>query len=113
MPVVEFETRLEHGHYSALIGCEKQNDYGYIRVEPPFTPSENLLSLISDRGFRYEHEFSDEDCTAIVFYEENKEGDKNSPEEKLGIVLDATDLLLSIVGGVSDKVQYINKWENR
>lgn len=112
MPVFEIEGKLEHGHYSAIVGCEKGIDYGYIRIEPPFTPSEDIFSLIEDRGLKYEHEFTDEDCTAIVFYEDIT-GDKNSTEDNLEIVLDATDFLLSVLGGISDKVQFINKWTNQ
>jgi hypothetical protein len=112
MPVFEIENKLEYGDFSALIGCEKGIDYGYIRVEPPFTMSEDIFSLMSDRGLKYEHEFTNQDCTAIVFYEDIM-GDKNSPEDNLEIVLDATDFLLSILGGISDKIQFMNKWENQ
>lgn len=112
MPLIEIDHKLEHGEYTAVVGCEKTFDYGYIRIEPPFEHSESLLSTITDRGLKYEHEFTDKNCTAIVFYEEIR-GDKSSLEENLVIVLDATNLMLSILGGISDKEQFVNKWNNQ
>ena len=111
MPIFEVPSRSEHGSYTALIGAEEELDFGYIRIEPPFTPSENLMERMQDRGFKFDFEMTDQACTAIVFYEQYPDfNNKNDVEENLEIVVEATDLLLASLGRISCKRDFIDVW---
>lgn len=111
MPIFEVPSRAEHGSYTALIGAEEKIDFGYIRIEPPFTPSDDMMERMQGRGFEFDFEMTDQDCTAIAFYEQYPDFNiQNNAKENLEIVVETTDLLLASLGRISCKRDFIDVW---
>ncbi len=102
-------TTPEHGPYNAVIGTDTGFEAGHIRIEPPFTPGEPLLSLAQAEGVNLGLFATTNEATLLDYFMPDAEVDSD-PQENLDLMVDTVDRLLGYLGMAAPKREFTEYW---